>query len=512
MNKAHTWLFSVAVVCYLFVFSVVSFRLYERIGAFGCGDECINYTAGYFLTTGKSLYSQIFFNHQPVLAYASAWILGAMHPSDIYHLVLYHRWFVVFYSLCMGIVLIWRFRLRAVLFLLAYESTKYYWYGYQFIGEAFIVYPLVYMCGLTWESFANRNITKTDAFLTATFGSLVFWIREPYVPLAMCMCVTIFWLHRRIPYIKQAGLVLLFFIMVPLFMLPRDAYVNQVIVANIPAVRSTGGTVSHWSQLMTAVFYPALVYVTGVWSYLRLLELWIGMFFWIGLSIWLYEYKKSMQVLMYIGFLALAGLRVVIPGTMYFEAFHMLPWYVLFIWLTVLFITSLHQVKIRNVLIGLFIVFVLWAGFSPKSFMWEQVNRQSEFESQYAKYSQYAQAIRIVSHAKQTLFLDEWDDIIYWESQRTSSYPLSLYIPVTGVIPQYRTMRAGMFEKAPPDMYYRCPGARTTATALPTGIRAQYVQLQSMGSPGCLYVKSSLVREMTQHQWQKLGTLGITQP
>lgn len=146
------------------VFIAVAFRLYQRIGVFGCGDECINYTAGYFILLGKSLYSQIFFNHQPMLAFISALIQRVAAPQDLYHLVLYHRLFVLLYSLGMSVFLLWRFRLRAALFLLLYEATKYYLYGYQFIGEAFIVYPLVYLAVLLWESYEQKKY-RTGIFL-----------------------------------------------------------------------------------------------------------------------------------------------------------------------------------------------------------------------------------------------------------------------------------------------------------------------------------------------------------
>ena len=76
----------------------------------------VSITAGYFILLGKSLYSQIFFNHQPTLAFISTFIQWVSQPKDLYHLVLYHRVFMILYSFGMAVFLIWRFRLRAMLF------------------------------------------------------------------------------------------------------------------------------------------------------------------------------------------------------------------------------------------------------------------------------------------------------------------------------------------------------------------------------------------------------------
>ena len=187
------------------VFLAVVFRLYQRIGVFGCGDECINYTAGYFILLGKSLYSQIFFNHQPTLAFISTFIQWVSQPKDLYHLVLYHRVFMILYSFGMAVFLIWRFRLRAMLFLLLYEGTKYYMYGYQFIGEALIVYPLVYLIGVLWESFEFKRVSRVDIFLTAIFTSLVIWTREPYVPVAVVLGGMLLWREKSNRYARWAN-------------------------------------------------------------------------------------------------------------------------------------------------------------------------------------------------------------------------------------------------------------------------------------------------------------------
>ena len=493
------------------VFLAVVFRLYQRIGVFGCGDECINYTAGYFILLGKSLYSQIFFNHQPTLAFISTFIQWVSQPKDLYHLVLYHRVFMILYSFGMAVFLIWRFRLRAMLFLLLYEGTKYYMYGYQFIGEALIVYPLVYLIGVLWESFEFKRVSRVDIFLTAIFTSLVIWTREPYVPVAVVLGGMLLWREKSNRYARWASVLIIFLLLAPFIVIPFGEYVYQVIVINIPAASSVVGGGNRISSILYSLLYPILLFFHGKWSYLRLIEIGIASFFWVSLVIWWRGTKKYTPIGILLLILGLAGIRTVAPGTMYFEAFHMLPWYALFVMVTVLIMTSIKEKKIQSILVGAFVIFFCWAFASPQSFIWENVDTRGEFPSQYSQYTQYSQAIQIAIKPSQTLFLDVWDDIIYWEAKRTSSYPLSIYIPAESSIPRYQEMRSAMFLESPPDAYYSCPVAQTLTNSPPQVVKQDYVQLSSIGKPSCLYIKKVIAKALTPDQWQRLHDLGFSQ-
>ncbi len=505
-------LFPLLAVLYLCIFSFVSFRLYVRIGAFGCGDECINYAAGYFINSGKTLYNQIFFNHQPTLAYISAAIQQITHPADIYHLVLYHRLFVTAYALGMGIFLLWRFGLSAALFLLLYEGTKFYMYGYQFIGEAFIVYPVVYLAGVLWDSFGLKKISPADLYIAAISCSFVIWMREPYAPVAIVLLVSLLWRERKLHMARWAGATALATVLLPFAFLPVGEYLYQVVVINMPAAGAVIGGGTLFSSLARSLLYPLTLFISGVWSYLRFIEIGLGVLFWSAFICWWRERKSLIQAGILFVVLMLSGIRTVPPGHMYFDAFHLLLWYALFIMVTVLFLTSIRNTQIRNALILLFAVFTAGAVFSPRAFVWERIDRQSEFASQYAKYTQYAEAIRLISRPTDTLFLDMWDDIIYWESHRQSSYPMSLYIPVEAGIPRYQALRATMFSQTPPDVYYSCPALQTSYNRLPEDVRATYVQLLSLGKPGCLYVRRTRMQNISADTWQQLGRLGIVRP
>ena len=73
-------------------------RVYrDRIGAFGCFDDCFNIVAGYFIGQGKHLYTNIFFNHQPIPAIISFFIQKIYQPQSVYELIYRHRMTLIMY-------------------------------------------------------------------------------------------------------------------------------------------------------------------------------------------------------------------------------------------------------------------------------------------------------------------------------------------------------------------------------------------------------------------------------
>lgn len=343
------------------------------------------------------------------------------------------------------------------------------------------------------------------------FCSFVIWTREPYIPAAAALGLLILWRGRLSQHIRWAATCGILLLVLPFVVIPFGEYTNQVIVANLPAARSITGGGRGVSTILYSLFYPLFLFFHGTWSHMRFIEMGLGVFFWAGMIAWLKETRSYICMGVAAIILALSGIRTVVPGTMYFEAFHMLPWYALFITVTVLIVTSLKKKKLHDLFVGAFIVFSFWAFASPQSFIWEHVDTHGEFSSQYAKYTQYSRAIQIVTTPSETLFLDVWDDIIYWEAKRPSSYPLSIYIPVESSLPQYQEMRRMMLLESPPDAYYNCPVMQKSLPSLPELITQEYVQLLSMGEPGCLYIKKARVNELTPNQWRQLQELGFTQ-
>ena len=493
---------------YIFIFFSTSYQLYNRVGVFGCGDECINYTAAHFLNTGKSLYTEVFFNRQPIMAYASLAVQWVTHPTNLYSLVLYHRIAFMVYAFIMGVLLILRFNLPALCFLILYEGTKFYVYGYQFIGEAVIVYPLVYVLATVWQALQQKKIWNIDWYLVPAFVALVFWTREPYIPTAFAALVSFIWVLRKNTRVYTSVFLSLILCIVPYLMIPIDEYVRQVIEVNA-GVASAALDIK---SLLYAFGYPVAVFISGKQSYFRMIEIGIMLLVVLGIYFGKRNIKQFISLLVVFGVLGFAAIRSVPPGVMYFEAFHMLPWYGLVCMICAQLVTSIPVQKIKTIVLVVYVLFSLWAFAAPAAFVWEKVDKLAEFESQYAKYSHYSSAIKLLTSPRQKIFLDMWDDVIYWESGRDSSYPYSMYIPVEAGVSPYKEARVTMFRDGPPDIYYSCPALQTAYNSLPEFVSPKYTQLLSRGAPSCLYVRSEYLVTISRGQREALIGLGYTEP
>ena len=172
----------------LVVFYGVLYKIYiPRVNAFGCFDDCFNFMGGYFLLHGKRLFSEIFYNHNPLMAYVSFLVQYFSHPQSLYELVLRHRQFLLLFSFTISVLLTVRFRLKAFMFIIMYELTKFYLFGDRFLAEAFVIYPLVYLLGLAWDKFNKIKLNKTDYILAAIFSWFIIFAREPVVPAVLLL-------------------------------------------------------------------------------------------------------------------------------------------------------------------------------------------------------------------------------------------------------------------------------------------------------------------------------------
>lgn len=166
----------------LFVYS--QYISLARVGAFGCFDDCFNFGAGYFLLQGKILYKDIFFNHQPLMAYISAVIQAISRPQTLYQLVFYHRLFVVGLSFVSFLYFVFRYRWVGLGTLVLWESTKYYLFGNRFLAEGLIVYPLLFLFFLLVLQITKKRVFLWEYAVSGIAFWFIVWSREPYIPLA----------------------------------------------------------------------------------------------------------------------------------------------------------------------------------------------------------------------------------------------------------------------------------------------------------------------------------------
>ncbi len=473
----------------------------DRIPAFGCFDDCFNYMGGYFLLAGKHLYSQVFFNHQPIPAYLSAAIQFVTKPDGIYMLIYQHRMFMIYFSMIFDALLIMRFGFAGFGFAVLYESTKGYLFGEHFLAEAMIVYPLVYLLGIIGEIWGKKKIYFFDFIAVGVITWFITFSREPYVPLAIVLFGYLFWKTRKIIWSKVS--LVLFFVLsiatIAIHSLPD--YFFNIITVNVGRPGSEG-------NILQIIFYPVLIFFGGTWNVFRYIEMSLAILFWI-LIFWNIKRKslgiESIPHLVWIfSILALANVRPTFPGEIYYAAFHHLVWYALFI-MTILILMRQTKGMFSKIAGIAFLGIAAWALLSPQSYLYEKVDRQVEFMTNFDRIFVVGGIVKTLSAPADTLFLDGWDDLIYFQAQRYSPYKYSWYTSSMWQFERFAKAREDMFVKSSPDFYYgKC--AKDAIESFPK--RAEYVQLK----PACVFVLRSKLSEIPDAKWDAAKQFDIMKP
>lgn len=513
---------------FFFLFSIILFfkMYYQRLGAFGCFDQCFNYVAAYFMLKGRTLYSQIFFNHQVLMAYLSYIIQAILRPATTYQLVLYHRLFVFLFSSSMDLLLIFRFRAKGAAFVLFYETTKYYLFGHLFLPEALVVYLLVYLFGLNWQKIEKNRLSSLDFLTAGVLTWLVIFLREPYAPIAILLYIFLLW-GKKLTKAKILSLSLFGSLsLLTLLSVPWSDYFFNLVTVNRGFVsQATQSTGLQGIRLFKVFLYPFYLLFGGQQNHFRVFLVGLDLVFLFLAGVLVISLKKYQSVGFVFLALGLTSLRWVEPGFIYYSAFRLLPWYGLFLMAIFLFLDIIGRKKKlfrlkRSLVFGLVALFIYIV--SPAhSFLWEKVDSHEEFTVNYAHPFVYGEVVKILADKNDKLFLELWHDLIYWQSGLDSSYKYALYTPVMTDFSKYREARTEMFQHHPPDFYYAAcssdliywqPNNKDTVPLLPKERAKDYTQLFLNNQPTCLFVKKTKLPQITPSQWEAVKKFGFSLP
>ncbi|HEX8964856.1 MAG TPA: hypothetical protein VF820_00305 [Patescibacteria group bacterium] len=499
------------------VILLFSLKIYfDRIVSFSFGDEWNTFILAYFMQKGKVLYSEIFTNHQMLIAYISYFLEIAFHPNTLYKLVFIHRASLILYGFIFDILFLIRFKKKAAGFVITYELTKYYLFGNIFLAESFIVYPLVYLFFLGLEKIKLKKIYNWEIIFAGIITWFVLFMREPYIPLVLFLYISLLIKFKNKKILFSSIILCIFLSIITLLTVPFKDYLQDVFLFNfstiIPYEAKSSGTSG--IGIVKILFYPIFILFWGKWNYFR--EVLIGgSTIYILFSLYLL-FKKKFAIFFYsFIILTLAAVRVVAPGTMFYEAFHMVIWYALFIVTIVYFLSEIAAFanrKIKFISLGIFLLWLVFL-FSPKSFIWENIDKNIVFTINYAQYYTNGEVIHQLSSKNDTLFADLWDYLIYWQANLSSPYKYSIYTFVMQGYKPFQDARMAMFKTNPPDFYYTfCPKGVYASELLPDFVKNKYIELNHNNMPSCLYIKKSKLASISKDKWSNIAQLGFSLP
>ena len=248
---------------------IILYKIYiPRVNAFGCFDDCFNIVAGYFISKGKILYEQIPYNHNPLMAYVSFFIQSISSPQNIFELILRHRQFILLFGFFVNLLILFRFGIPALGFVLFFEFSKFYIFGDRFLAESIVVYPIVYLFALFWNKLKKNKIYNADYILSAVLVWFIIFAREPFVPLAIFLFFSILFGKPFNTYKKLS--ISIFFILsaVTLLLMPLKEYIYDVFYINFSGVFAYEANSSDLfgQGFIKIFFYPFYILFGGEWN------------------------------------------------------------------------------------------------------------------------------------------------------------------------------------------------------------------------------------------------------
>jgi hypothetical protein len=510
---------TILLIVTLIFFIPIFFVYYKESVSFHFIDEYNNFLAGYFLIKGKSLYSQIFFQHQPLMAYISYIIQNILHPDSLYTLVLYHRLAVIFTALLFGLLIVFRFRFVGLSFVIIFELTKYYFFGSTFLAESFIVYPLVYLLGLAWEVLQKRKIADWEILAGAVFTWFVVFMREPYIPTAITLFAILLFPKRPLRVKLIAALIFFLLSISTLVSLPLKDYLFELTTVNIAgvAVGEIQRSNLNGMGIISIFIYPLLILIKGMITYIRGIEIILALIFLSVFYVYVVVARKWKNGLLLLFILGISNLRIEEPGKTFFGAYHMLVWYSLFVMSTLLLVKHFYRAKIhasfRFIITALLIFLIVYLVLPANELLWNKQEKLTVFSYNYGQYYVNGEVIRILADSQTTVFVDGWDSLLYWQADQPISFPFLFYYQSMDNFTKFTDMRAQMFRNNPPEFVYSPCSLHESKLITDTFkeySQGMYEVFYVGESPTCLFIRKSAINTISKTQWDKIKPFGYT--
>ena len=499
-------------------FIPIFYFYYNNAVSFHFIDEYNNFLAGYFLLKGHTLYSQIFFQHQPLMAYISYVLQKILHPGTLYKLVLYHRMTIVAAAFVFDLLLVYRFRLIGLGFAFIFELTKYYLFGSTFLAESIVIYPIVYVFGLTWEVLQKKKIADSDIWLGTFFTWFVIFMREPYIPTILILYAILLLPKRSAKTKISSVIVLLILSAIVVVGLPLRDYLFEITTVNAVGVVAGEVQRAHLAGIgiISIFLYPIIILFQGMLNYFRGVLVLLDLTFLLALFTFIAKTKQWKNGLILLVILGIANIRLTPPGTIFFGAYHMLVWYGLFVFITMLLVSKLSTLKLHTairlpimlltILLGIFILL------PANSLLWTKLDKQAVFTTNYGPYYTNGAVVQALADPQTTVFVDGWDSLIYWQADQKVAYPyLFYYLPMNNFT-IYTNARTKMFKENPPEFVYTlCKREKNTLIVEETygqNVKGNYDAFYFGKIPTCLFIQKSKINTIPTTQWEKIKPFG----
>lgn len=447
-------------------FSIIFFIfigfLYQRQSlSFHFVDEEDNIILGSYLLKGEKLYSDLFSQHQPLAYIGSAQVIKITEPNTLFLLIKRHREAIIAWSIFWAIILIFRFRIVMILTLLIFEPMKIFLLGNLFLSESLVVYPLLYL--LDWV-FLVKKIYRWEIFFLGICLALSFLLLSPLWPVLL---VLTFLIGKRIwkEFEKLGVFGLLGGLLVPIILtvnfISIPDYLFNAFYINFKYYIPMTSTEPIFKTLFNAFFAPlvSLTLWEGRSASLQVIQL-LSLMLLVNFII-LWKIKKYYLIILIFLILGLMNLRYVIPGQQEYSGFHIIPWFIALILLTIIsikFTWEKYHLIWWKIFTFIIMILLFITVFKESSTLLKKPDMNRDFYINYSRQADIGSAIKIMKNDNESLFVvpDEW--LIYYQAEIPHFSKMVNYYAWMSNVPEIKNPLHQKFENNLPTFFYceRC--------------------------------------------------------
>lgn len=482
--------FLVLVTSYLYLKKTASFRFF---------DEENNIVAGYLITTGRRLYSDIFMNHNPLPLYMSAAIQKIVPVQTLFELVKVHRLFMILFGIGANILLYVRFRSKALMFICVYEFMRYYVSGQMFLAEGMIAYMFAYIVLLIISTLtSHKKIQKWDIVITSFCFTFIILSREPYIPVALFLYSIVFLLASSKKQFILSALLALGITAAVMIQFDLSEFYKQVFLLNREMARNEfkvqdgmqmfSGLTQLYQYVQVGLRFDKPLYI--------LLALVNILLLFLSVNVLKRTSRMNQIVILTTGFvvLFLAGVRNFGAGVEWFGMYRSIP----YISILLAMVSALASNRISLLVI---IVTFLIAFLHPRSHV---IEKRVNAEEYYINYSQTNQVGAVITALCKdypkpcTLHIDDIYVYPYWITKKPPSYKYAFYYGVNQIYLDYKAIRERELLKSAPTIYYDA-NCMVSPVGLPAQIKSDYTYLTEINlmthkeKQSCIAVQNELL-------------------
>lgn len=475
-------------------FLILSYSYKDNIFKQRFVDEEENFANGKYLLKGEKLYDDILTSHQPLAYVFSYSVQNISHPRDVYFLIKNHRLAVLFWSAAWSIILVSLFGLPALLFVVIFELSKNFIFGNLFLPEALVSYPLVFLAG----SILRNKFDELQALFFGFTICLSAFLLQPIWPLLLLLVLFfVFQLRRKKKLLLFAAIGAVLIILVTVSFISFPGYIKTLflnLTYTIPNYQASYYKESWLMTLLKSYISPILTFFYTKFGAISIILKVVSMLFFINI-IFLFATKNYKLAITTILLLGLANLHFVYPGNESY-ATGFLPWYSLYIFISLFLAVNQLKTKIRLVNILLMIVMIFTCIKLGGEVLFKKGDLQKDYFVNFSTFEDRGRAIAIMSKSGDTLLVSPDNWLIYWSSGVNHLPKLMGYYAWMAGIPKINQRINAAFETNPPTFIYceNCYGSSLEKYLI------KYKEIKKDEGNTFLYILSGKQNSLTQQQ------------